>query len=708
MAYQINLTGKEIDERLQNIGTAKDKAAADGTLYARINKNAVDISDHEKRLDALDNSGGASPTVAARLRLGVTWDNYLFRIHGKGLLPTDEVRLYRQVRGVSNWSNGDGSGRKSVKGWHEVKYLVREKMPVMVEPYLQAASDVTEDSPLKDEVEVRVRVPGFVPAAVASEYDAEEGYDDDLNYFFADFFLEAKDGALRIKHGRRGKMIVASTNNEYDATARTVEWAVMVLRDGKPITDFMPFKWLVETTSGITAPMNVREHLGAGNLKVSAVPFSHQLGIGNTSGSVELPSLNVVTGLDKVAAATDSMTLTVTKKNLKSNKASTDSVVFKAANVGQAGLMTAAMARQLEELYADYIQQKYSGQNVVVLEYDASRFAGNTAQFNGKTYDVSDGYCVLDLGEKKTINNTTADEQKFVAAITNVLFLPEGITNYDDAFRAGSANSNPFKVTAKVYMSQCTSAIRMFFNQKGLTELDVSYWDVSKMKTFSYMFALTGLKTLDVSRWDVSSAVSLDRVFSTTYFETLDTSKWRTPNCTNMACLFQTTDLLTIDLSSFDTSKVTDMHWMFYSWGVKNISSRDKEIIGLTRFDTSKVTNFSLMFAGLRNVTLDLSSFSLESAENVDAMFGVDKAVNTKQYVTLGEHFFNAPKLAALDLSPLKLSAELRQSLIDCFDRAAAGQQTLTLTLPTRTLTGVASLTDEEKAAIEAKGYVLK
>lgn len=36
MAYQINLTGKEIDERLQNIGTAEDVAAADGTLYARI------------------------------------------------------------------------------------------------------------------------------------------------------------------------------------------------------------------------------------------------------------------------------------------------------------------------------------------------------------------------------------------------------------------------------------------------------------------------------------------------------------------------------------------------------------------------------------------------------------------------------------------------------------------------------------------------
>lgn len=45
MAYQINLTGKEIDERLQNVGTAKDVAAADGTLYARIRKNADDVDE---------------------------------------------------------------------------------------------------------------------------------------------------------------------------------------------------------------------------------------------------------------------------------------------------------------------------------------------------------------------------------------------------------------------------------------------------------------------------------------------------------------------------------------------------------------------------------------------------------------------------------------------------------------------------------------
>ena len=49
MAYQINLTGKEIDERLQNVGTAEDNPDANGTLFARLNKNVDDV-------DALNDS----------------------------------------------------------------------------------------------------------------------------------------------------------------------------------------------------------------------------------------------------------------------------------------------------------------------------------------------------------------------------------------------------------------------------------------------------------------------------------------------------------------------------------------------------------------------------------------------------------------------------------------------------------------------------
>lgn len=60
MAYQINLTGQEIDERLQNIGTAEDVTAADGTLYARISKNADDIDELRDAVGHIDSAQTAT------------------------------------------------------------------------------------------------------------------------------------------------------------------------------------------------------------------------------------------------------------------------------------------------------------------------------------------------------------------------------------------------------------------------------------------------------------------------------------------------------------------------------------------------------------------------------------------------------------------------------------------------------------------------
>lgn len=66
MAYQINLTGQEIDERLQNIGTAEDVAAADGTLYARISKNADDVDELRDAVGHIDSAQTATDKTVAQ------------------------------------------------------------------------------------------------------------------------------------------------------------------------------------------------------------------------------------------------------------------------------------------------------------------------------------------------------------------------------------------------------------------------------------------------------------------------------------------------------------------------------------------------------------------------------------------------------------------------------------------------------------------
>lgn len=66
MAYQINLTGKEINERLQNVGTDKDVAAADGSLYARISKNADDVDELRDTVGHIDSAQNATDKMVAQ------------------------------------------------------------------------------------------------------------------------------------------------------------------------------------------------------------------------------------------------------------------------------------------------------------------------------------------------------------------------------------------------------------------------------------------------------------------------------------------------------------------------------------------------------------------------------------------------------------------------------------------------------------------
>ncbi len=719
-ASAIAANASAIEKHTKQIDTLSEEATAQGNQIAA---NTDKIASHVEAISTLNEAvdGANYKIVDARLRLGATWDDFQFRIHGTGIKTTDEVRLYRNVSGRSRYISGGDDYSKKVKGWHELKFVSnRANEMVQVFPYLVAATDIIgKNNPRKDEVEVKVAVP-FIPTWIDEEAQKTyiDRYDDHINRFFADFFLEVNpDGRwLFIRHGKNGKQIGPTSDGGDDVfanTARSVEWAIRIFRDGKPITDFLPWKWLVETTNDISAPMNIRESLDNLELKLSTVSASH------TAGTKQSVTPTPTTDLPDISVATNEINPSYSKRygqirfslyNLKTKSTSSQYVYLEPASADVAGLMTAEQYSQMEqdramveELYAEVIKLKYQGQNVVVLDYDTSLYTGTTADFNGQTYELTGSRCVFDLGTKKTINTTTTAERNFLKAVTDIWYLPDGITSYANAFNPGSSNSNTLRVHCKIDMSQCTTCAYMFFNQTGLTSLDVSDWDVSKVTTFNYAFAITSIAKLDVSKWDVSSATSLLSLWATTNLDDpIDLSNWNTKNCTNFYGLFCNVNAVNLDVSNLDTSKATTMSAMFYSWS----GTRGKTIVGLTNFDTSKVTTFRNMFAGLGNTTLDLSSFSLESATVVTGMFDVDLAKT--QIVTLGPNFFNAPNLSAFDLSSLHLTAELKQSLIDCYDRKTAGQGTLTLKLPKFKVSGVAALTDEEKAAIEAKGYVLE
>lgn len=107
MAYQINLTGKEIDERLQNIGTAADKPDANGTLSARLNKNADDV---DELRDAVGHNKTEQDAIAVKV------DNNAAAIAENAKGVADNKTKVESVESVVNQHTSDISALQTDVG----------------------------------------------------------------------------------------------------------------------------------------------------------------------------------------------------------------------------------------------------------------------------------------------------------------------------------------------------------------------------------------------------------------------------------------------------------------------------------------------------------------------------------------------------------------------------------------------------------------
>ena len=135
----------------------------------------------------------------------------------------------------------------------------------------------------------------------------------------------------------------------------------------------------------------------------------------------------------------------------------------------------------------------------------------------------------------------------------------------------------------------------MFFWCSGLTSLDLSGFDTSKVTNMNAMFDdCSGLTSLDLSGFDTSQV-------------------------TDIGCMFdRCSGLKSLDVSGFDTSKVTNMNAVFA--GCSGLTSLD-----VSGFDTSKVKNMNGMFAGCSGLTsLDLSGFDTSKVTDITFMLDVD------------------------------------------------------------------------------------
>ena len=156
--------------------------------------------------------------------------------------------------------------------------------------------------------------------------------------------------------------------------------------------------------------------------------------------------------------------------------------------------------------------------------------------------------------------------------------------------------------------------------------------------------------------------------------------------------------LTSLDLTGFNTSAVTNMASMFSS--CSGLTSLD-----LTGFDTSAVTNMGEMFRNCSGLTsLDLTGFDTSAVTNMGNIFSGCSGLTS---LILGPNFFKTPNVAMVNFSysPKWINDTVVTSLVtNSYDRATAGLRTMRLQLSTNTK---AALTDEQKAAITAKGYTI-
>ena len=249
--------------------------------------------------------------------------------------------------------------------------------------------------------------------------------------------------------------------------------------------------------------------------------------------------------------------------------------------------------------------------------------------------------------------------------------------------------------------SAMTDMSHMFYCCSSLTSLNLSGLDTSAVTNMGSMFSnCSSLTSLDLSGFATSAVKNMSHMFySCSNLVSLNLSGFATSAVTNMKYMFiNCSSLASLDLSGFDTSAVTDMSHMFSS--CSNLTSLD-----LSGFDTSAVTDMKYMFNDCRSLTsLNLSGFDTSAVTDMNSMFYNCSSLSS---LILGPNFFKTSKVTSVDFSSSTkwINDTVVTSLVtNSYDRATAGLSTMTLKLSANTK---AALTDEQKAAITAKGYTI-
>ena len=322
-------------------------------------------------------------------------------------------------------------------------------------------------------------------------------------------------------------------------------------------------------------------------------------------------------------------------------------------------------------------------QKVVVQAKAPRAITTNTNGDSTWTFDSDTGLLVFSTGtlaQRLDTNLTNAGVtpadvksiqfESGVVAPTAVTYLFANLTQLSEFIDLNNFNTS--SVTYMAYWFDQTSALSTpdlstfvtsnvfsmdyMFQNSGVTNLDLSDWDVNKVTTFNGMFRdAKSLTTLDLTDWGANrivSTVDMSSMFNgTTALANLTLTNFKTTNVTNMGFMFENSGVTNLDLSDWDVSKVTSFWSMFRratslitlnltDWGVNRTASTvnmNKMFEGttalanltLTNFETTNVTDMSFMFASSGVTSLDLSHWDVTKVASFSYMFYGAKSLTT-------------------------------------------------------------------------------
>lgn len=243
--------------------------------------------------------------------------------------------------------------------------------------------------------------------------------------------------------------------------------------------------------------------------------------------------------------------------------------------------------------------------------------------------------------------------------------------------------------TPKDYFKGRTRCIGLFFGCRALEYVDTSGWDLSNMTHINQIFQICpSLKAADVSGWDTSNAVDMQMLFQQCGSLTeLDIKNWDVRKLGDCDQIFRScTGLRRLDLSGWHTDSI-------WCWRIAFHSCSALEWLDIRNWHPAEI----------RARDGNTVQFYYDAG-----LFGGCTALHTLYFPRFGE----CETATSLNFASLPWGTggeESRESLImslvtESFDRTAAGWNSLVISLSARTK---AVLTDEEKAAITAKGYTI-